>query len=142
MTNKNLIISCLVMLMVGVGSFFGGVKYQQKTLTSNRQSGDFPEMRQKGERVMLRPESNPAGEDVIMGEIINLDGELLSISLPNGGSKLMIVSANTLINKTVVGTLNDLVTGEYITAFGEVNAEGVIVPKSIYLGMRVGSKQE
>lgn len=142
MTNKNIIISCLFVVAVGVGSFFGGVKYQQKKLTSDRRPGEFPEMRQKGEGGMLRPESNPAGEDVIMGEIINLDGELLSISLPNGGSKLMIVSSNTSISKTVAGTLSDLVPGEYITTFGEANAEGVIVPKSIYLGMRVGTKQE
>lgn len=142
MTNKNIIISCLLVVVVGGGSFFGGVKYQQKKLTFDRQLGEFSEMRQKGEGGMLRPESNPAEENVIMGEIINLDGELLSISLPNGGSKLMIVSSNTSISKTVAGTLSDLVPGEHITTFGEVNAEGVIVPRSIYLGMRVGSKQE
>jgi len=149
-----------VALVVGGGSFYGGMKYAE----SKSSSGDFsargarlpdgqgsafggqnlqnlsPEERQQ----MLQEHGANAGGfrnrtggqqggGSASGEIIAKDDKSVTIKLRDGGSKIFFFADSTEIAKSVSGTPNDLEIGKSVVINGKANQDGSITAESIQL---------
>lgn len=133
MKNKILmiVIAILLFLMVGAGSFYCGMKFQQKKTSSLfnrrgggqnfRQNSQFP----GGMRQGFRP---------VSGEIIDRSEKSITVKLNDNSSKIILFSDKTAINKASQGTQEDLKTGEKVMVFGQENNDGSITAQNIQLG--------
>lgn len=134
MNKKNLYSSILVILIVGVLSFFAGMKYQESKSGrfANQQSG-FNMIRQGKGQSMFRPTA---------GEIINADEKSITVKLPDGSTKLVLLSDKTQINKAEKATKDDLKTGVQVAVFGTTNTDGgVITAQNIQLNPQMRRNQ-
>jgi len=124
---NNLIISVLLLIIVGAGTFFGGMKYQQsKRSVFNRQLGGL-----QGQRTGVG--SNRTGFRPVNGEIIGSDDKSITVKLQDGSSKIVLLSDKTEINKAATATKEDLKTGEKVAVFGTENSDGSVTAQNIQL---------
>lgn len=134
--NKNIIIGAIIgVLVVGGSAFYAGTKVSQ---SSDRPTG-FPE----GQAGQFRGgQSGPSGAQSrqgmfgggTVGEIIAKDDTSITVKLTDGGSKIILLSASTSINKTQAGTVADLIVGENVVVIGQANSDGSVNAQSIQLG--------
>jgi hypothetical protein len=129
MKNQNILITLLlVVIFSGVG-FFGGTIYQKsKTPTFG---GRFTNTN--------RADNNPQnirgrmGGGQVQGDIISADDKSITVKLPDGSSKIILVSSTTSINKASEGTITDLKVSEKVAAFGTTNQDGSVTAQNIQL---------
>jgi len=76
------------------------------------------------------------------GEIISKDENTITIKLNNGGSKIIMLSESTQINKFSQGTAEDLEIGKNILAQGTNNSDGSITAKTIQITPIIKEAQE
>ena len=153
---KSLSIFVAAILVVGGGSFYGGMKYAQSKAPQGRMSQvDFqnlsPEERQQRIRdfgtnvggARLRQGFGGQG-GFAAGEVISKDDSSLeqarygasksvTVKLQNGGSRIIFLSDKTEITKSVKGLIQDLAVGKQITANGSANQDGSISAQSIQI---------
>ena len=131
MKNKNLLVAILV-ISVGVGGFFAGIKYQQskQTLKTGFQT------KKKGKQGILRNQQQTKTK-AIKGEVISRDEKSITVKLPDNSSKLILISENTLINKTSEASVDDLKNGSQVMVFGKPNNDGSVSAVNIQVGRGV-----
>jgi ribosomal protein S1 len=120
------------LVAAGLG-FFGGMKYQEsKTPRFARNLPEnFQEMREEfgqrsdGVAVGLRP---------VNGEVLSVDEDSITVKLPDDSSKIILLSENSVINKTEEGSKDDLGEGTEIVVFGQENSDGSITAQNIQIG--------
>ena len=147
--NKTLLLSIMaVVVVVGGGAFYGGMKYAQ----SRNPRGQFsradlqnlsPEERQQ--RLQELGVNGGAGfrggagggqrggGGFTSGEIISKDDKSVTIKLRDGGSKIIFFSDSTEISKSAEGTSSDLEVGKSITVNGVANSDGSVTAETIQL---------
>ncbi len=135
MKNTTIIITFLLLIVVGAGAFFAGMKYQQSK--PSRFSQQFNGMQGQrtgmmGNRTNLRP---------VSGEIIASDDKSITVKLQDGSSKIVLVSSQTTINKAAQATKDDLKSGEQVAVFGQENSDGSVTAQNIQLNPNFGQKQ-
>lgn len=122
--NKNLIIAVLV-IIVGVGSFYAGMKYQQSKTPSFRQfQGERGSQRQMGQR---------AGASMVRGEVIDRDDKSITVKQSDGSTKIVLLLESTTINKAQEGKIDDLEKGVQVAIFGQENSDKSITATNIQL---------
>jgi hypothetical protein len=140
---KLIAIVIATVVVVGGGTFFGGMKYgESKNLRGQFSRADFqnlsPEERQQ------RLQQRGAGADgfrggqrseggFVTGEILSKDDKSITIKILDGGSKIVFFSDKTEIVKSVGGTPSDLEVGKNVTANGMANSDGSITAQTIQL---------
>lgn len=127
--NKSTIITILVVIIIGAGAFFAGMKYQQtKEPAFNRQfSGG------QGARMGAGNQSNRLGFRPVAGEIISTDDKSITVKLQDGSTKIVMVSDKTDINKAAQVNRDELKVGEKVSVFGQENSDGSVTAQSIQL---------
>lgn len=147
MKNKNLIITVLVMIVVAGGSFFAGMKFQQRKLQTftlgergnvvfNGQGKMQQGQRQGGSGVINRG----AGFRPVLGEIISSDDKSITVKMQDGSSKIIIVGDSTQINKADTAAKSDLTTGQTVSVFGQENSDGTITAQNIQLNPQMNGQ--
>jgi hypothetical protein len=131
---KKILVFTALLLAVGGGCFFGGMKYGQSK-TSFRGMGDnFGPGMSGNNATGTFPGSNRNGMGgMILGEITAKDSESITVKTQNGGTKIIYISDSAKIAKTEAGTVDDLTVGESITVSGTSNDDGSITAKLIQL---------
>ncbi len=140
---KTLPIIIGLIILVGAGAFYGGMKYgQSKSSAARRDMGAgfanlSPEERQQrmqqfgagagGLRGMR------SGDGFASGEILAKDETTITLKLQDGGSKIIFYATSTPLIKFSAGTIDDLKIGENITVTGMANQDGSITAESIQL---------
>lgn len=153
MSINPLIIGTLV-IIVAVGAFFGGMKYQQSKMRSfamggfgggqpgfvrgNGQGRTGGQMGQGGQGNMRFGQGQ--GYRPVAGEIINSDDKSFTVKLSDGSSKIILFSSTATIGKAVEATQADVKVGEMVAVFGIENADGSVTAQNIQLNpiSRVG----
>lgn len=131
MKNKSniIFISVIAILIVGAGSFYGGIKYANyKNPLRNAQQRDlsrFQQTRQGG--------GNRMRGNMVNGEIIKKDDKSITVKASDGGSRIIYISETTTVNKAVEGSMADIEIGKNIMATGAANSDGSIVAQSIQI---------
>jgi hypothetical protein len=144
--DKKLLIFLLAVIVVGVGAFYGGMKYtENKSLQSRFSQADFQNLRnlsleEKQQRLQQFGISgtgfNGGQRGVggfVNGEIILKDDKSITIKLRDGGSKIVFYSDATKIEKFLNGVIADLETGKLAIVSGKVNSDGSIIAETIQL---------
>lgn len=132
---KFLPLAVLVLVLVGAGAFFGGMKYAE----ARKQPGQFGDNWQGGNQSGQRGSGQMgtramAGKNgMVMGEILSKDDKSITVKIAEGGSKIVFFSDSTEIGKYVSGTPSDLEIGKSVTSNGSANADGSINAESIQL---------
>lgn len=129
---KNIIFAVIV-LIIGAGSFYGGVVYAKKS-QPQRNVGINARFQQGG--VMNGVGSGARGNansGAVNGEILSKDDKSITVKLRNGGSKIVFISASTKVAKSVEGALSDVSVGQQVMILGEDNSDGSISAQSVQI---------
>lgn len=118
----------VVLLVACVGSFYGGVRYQDSRASDV--NSQLPS--QFGQRQGGRNGNTTAGT-FANGEVISKDDQSITIKLQDGGSKIVYFSGSTTIGKTTTGSATDLKTGEQVMATGSSNSDGSVAAQNIQI---------
>lgn len=135
MNKKCVAVSALIMLAIGGGMFYGGMRYQKsKAPVFSRNAGERgnfqPGDRQRGGN---RLGSNTAGGDFVAGEIISKDDNSVTVKIRDGGSKIIFFSDSTSVGKSVEGSAADLSTSQQVMVSGKQNSDGTLTAQSIQI---------
>lgn len=122
---KKIILIIVALLIIGVGAFYGGMKYSQNRVSQNFRN----QMAAAG--AGLR--GNRLGANFISGEIISKDEQSISIKFPDASSKIVFFSDSTEISKTAEGSPGDLEVGKTVMVNGQINQDGSITSQSIQI---------
>ena len=125
MNKTFIIITIMLVIVVGAGTFFGGMKYQQ--------SKEPAFLRQLGTAQGARTGDNRTGFRPVTGEIIASDDKSITVKLQDGSSKIVFFSDTTQINKAEAASKSDLQTGQQVAVFGTQNSDGSVTAQNIQL---------
>ena len=147
---KFLLTIIAVAIIVGGGSFYGGMKYAESKNSRSRflqenfqnlQSLSPEERQQRFQQMAGHMETGVRGERMggaarasfIDGEILSKDDKSVTIKLRDGGSKIIFYSETTEVSKSVQGTTGDLAIGRQVSISGKPNSDGRITAQSIQI---------
>lgn len=131
---NNQIFLVLVLLAVVVGAFYGGMKYQQNQSMSLNGGGNIPNgIRGMGREGVGIAGNRNGGFRPVNGDIISADSTSITVKLPDGSSRIVLITDKTTINKAAAATKVDLISGEKVAVFGNTNADGSVTAQSIQL---------
>ncbi len=105
---------------LAAGQFQGRMQNQGQ----NQKPGQGNQLGQPGGRQGMQPAA---------GEILSSDDKSITVKLNNGGSKIVLVTDKTTINKASEATKADLTTGKNVAVFGTENSDGSVTAETIQL---------
>ena len=134
---KNKKIYCIVgaILVVVLAFYFGTLVNKNKgnSLSQNRggQVGIQQGVRggQNGTNSMQKGQRNFGG--MVSGEILTMDDKSITLKNRDGGSRIVLLSASTSIQKMTTGSLGDLKVGEQVVVAGPAGTDGTVTAQSI-----------
>jgi hypothetical protein len=131
---KIILILLILILVVGVGAFYGGMKYGQSKSPSLKNLQNLsPEQRQQ----LLQGRTGRVGAGFLSGEVISKDEKSLTLKTPDGNTKIIFFSGSTEISKSTEGSIDDIEIGKQIMVSGDQNSDGSYTAKTIQLSSRV-----
>lgn len=131
MKQNMIVVILLVTVATGAGGFFAGTKYQE-----NKRGQFFTQMGngQRPGNIM----NNVAGKNggrggfrPVAGEIVKNDAASITVKLTDGSSKIILLTAETQINKAEVITKEDLTAGTSVAVFGTETTDGSLTAQTI-----------
>lgn len=134
------VIACIV---VGAASFYGGMKFANMRRNLAQSSfGQRLGIQQSGFNRGSRFNNNNAngqggqfggGMRPVMGEIATLDDKSFTVKMPDGSSRIVILSENTSVNKATEAAKTDLKVGEQVNVIGSANNDGSLTAQNIQI---------
>ncbi|HSW89412.1 MAG TPA: hypothetical protein VLH19_00900 [Patescibacteria group bacterium] len=131
--NKNMMMGAGIAAIVVAGGagFFGGMQYQ-KSKAPTFGNGTFVRMGANGGRQgAFGGRAN--GMRPVAGDVIAKDDKSITVKMPDGSSKIVLLSGTTVINKEATGTLADISVGTKVGVFGTENSDGSVTAQNIQL---------
>ncbi|NTW14437.1 MAG: hypothetical protein HGA31_05420 [Candidatus Moranbacteria bacterium] len=146
MDKNHKIAMVVLVIVVGAGTFYGGMKY-----TANQKTSQFDA---RGAGVRQGAESGSAGRaggqrgagmmqgagvlnggagDFSGGEVTAKDDTSVTIKTRNGGSQIVFFAPSTTVGKSVTGSTSDLVVGQQVMANGKNNPDGSLAATNIQI---------
>jgi hypothetical protein len=135
MQNKKIYMGVVICLVVAGLSFWGGMIYAGKNITAANASrqGGFNQngfnQNGGGTRQVSRGGANAGG--LVSGEVLSVDSKSITVKLRDGGSKIVLFSPTTKVEKTVDGVTTDVVVGKQVSITGTANTDGSVSATSI-----------
>ncbi len=138
MNIKKILPIILVLVIIGGGAFYGGMKYQQSKSPLARFSaeqrqqafqGNMEEDFQGRDRVGARA----MGTGFLSGEVVAKDEQSLTLKMLNGGSRIIFFSDSIEVSKTTDGSMGDVEIGKQIMVTGDQNSDGSYTAETIQL---------
>lgn len=133
---KIFIIGFVIIIIVGAGAFYGGMKYGQSRVSQSFQnlrntfSGGQQSFGQAGANAGNRLGQ---GNGFLNGEVLSKDDKSVTVKDRQGGSKIVFFSDSTIISKSTEGSSADLEVGKQILVTGSTNSDGSITAKNIQI---------
>lgn len=137
MFNKKNIIIGVVVIIVGAGSFFGGMKIGEGNKPNTFGNRNFQSMTDAQRQQLAQ--QNPTGRigqngfGGTAGEVLSKDDKSITVKIPSGGSKIILYSNTTIIGKATTATINDIQVGQTISVNGTTNTDGSVSARSIQI---------
>lgn len=122
---KYIIYSIIAVVVVGGAAFYGGMQYGQNAKSSASNYG--------GRAFRSNGAFAGANGGMVEGQIVSMDSQSITVSLPTGGSKIIFYSPTTQVRKTTDGSISDLSQGTSIIVSGSQNSDGSITASSIQI---------
>lgn len=122
---KNPIIGLVIVaVLFGALGFFGGMQYQKSQRVSFAQLAGQGQMRRLGQN---------GNAQVTRGEILSLDNNSVTVKLPDGSSKIILLGGNASITEATTASKDSLKSGEQVAVFGSSNPDGSVTAQNIQL---------
>ena len=127
---KEYLVGIILIIVVGVGAFFGGMQYQksQRSSLRNAQFGGQGQAQGQFADRAGRQNGRP-----VAGSIVNSDDISITVKLADGGGKIVLLSGSTVVNKQTAGSKADLKTGERVMVTGKENSDGSLTADTVSL---------
>ena len=128
----------ILLIIVGGGAFYGGMKYgQSKWGLGNFSRQNFQNLsEEERQQLFQRGVGMRTGAGFLNGEVIARDEQSLTLKLPDGSTKIIFFSSSTQTSKTIEGTIDDIEIGKEIMVSGDQNSDGSYTAKTIQLSPR------
>ncbi|MCL6560647.1 MAG: hypothetical protein K6U74_18005 [Firmicutes bacterium] len=134
-TLKKVVLPILLVLVVGVGTFYLGVWYQKSQAASIMGSrGRFDNTQGQSAGNQARRFFGQGQGRPFAGEIISKDSKSITIKLRDGSSKIVMLPDKATIRKFTAGSREDLKQGGQVLVIGEENADGSITASTVQIG--------
>ena len=139
MQNKKIIVSIGVCVLIALISFWGGVSYGKSKSSVNsftKGQGSFNQNGtnfQGGRMMGQNTKGGGNGGGFTSGEVISMDATSMTIKLRDGGSKIVLFSPTSKVEKTVDGTITDVAVGKSVMVTGTTNPDGSVSATSIQM---------
>ena len=131
---KNLIAPLIVVaVLIGAGSFYGGMQYQksqQPTPQAQRGAGNGGGQRGAGGLGGVR---GGMGGGFISGEVLSKDAQSITVKLRDGSSKIVFFASSTAVGKMDAGSIADVAQGTQVTITGTTNNDGSVTASNIQI---------
>jgi len=134
---KKTILFLIILIIVGGGSFWGGIQYEKNKISSQRPSFQNLQNLSPEQRQQFAQRAGGTGTNFLSGEVISKDEQSLTLKMSDGGSKIIFFSDSTQISKTTEGKIEDIEVGKQIIVSGNQNSDGSYTAKTIQLSPRV-----
>ena len=135
---KNLILILIALIIVGVGGFFGGMKYGQSQALKNLTPEKMREIfQQRGGPLFTRNQGQGQRIGFLSGQVISKDEKSLTIKLPDGSTKIVFISQSTQVLKATEGSIEDIEIGKEISVTGTQNEDKSLTARTIQISPRL-----
>jgi len=131
---KKIIIWIVVLIVVAGGSFYGGMKYQASKKPSAASFGQF----RNGAGVNART-GQAVGAGAIMGQVLSIDNQSMTVQMRDGSSKVVILSSSTGVSKQASGAIGDVKIGNEVSVIGTTNTDGSVTAQTIQIRPNIPS---
>lgn len=136
--NKQLISAVVAAIILAGGSgFYGGMAYGQNKSAGSAQlsgrmrfQGGAEDGTARAERAFI---GRGQGGGFVAGEILAVDDKSITLKLPDGGSRIVILSDSTSVTKFADGSRSDLTVGASVMVTGSTNSDGSVTARSVQL---------
>jgi len=133
--SKAMVISVILVVLALGGGFFAGMQYQKSRpsfmMTSGFGGGQYGQFRGRfaqgggqGGNTTFRP---------VRGQVLSVDANGLTVKLPDGSSKIVVISSSTNLMKSAPATSSDITAGETVTVIGTQNSDGSITASNVQI---------
>jgi hypothetical protein len=136
---KNLFVFLLLLVIVLVGGFLGGMKYGESKALKNLTPEKMREIfQQRGGQFFAQNQGQRqrAGQNFLSGQVISKDEKSLTVKLPDGSTKIIFLSQSTQILKSAEGSIDDVQVGKEILVAGNQNTDGSLTARTIQVRNR------
>lgn len=131
---RNSIIAGIIGVSIIGGAFYGGIAYAKSQRQDAR--GDFAG-RFEGEAGNGEAggghAAGPRAGGFTAGEIISKDATGITIKMPDGSTKIVLVGSSAQISKSTSGVIDDLAIGAQVTVAGSANSDGSLTAESVQI---------
>ena len=124
---NNFVMTGIALVVVAVVAFFAGTKYQQNQTSQTSQTT------QGTGRGQGRSRNGGGGGGRVMGDILNADDKSITVKMPDGSTKLVLLSSTTAITTATAAAKTDLKVGTRVGVFGTDNPDGSTTAQTIQL---------
>lgn len=126
---KNILLFITVLIIVGGGAFYGGMRYEQSKKFFPQDFQNFsPEQRQQ---FFLQREGQRVDGRFLVGKVIGKDEKSLTLKMQDNSTRIVFFSDSTKISKTTEGKIDDIEIGKQIIVSGSQNSDGSYSAKTI-----------
>lgn len=145
MSSKSIIITVVVVVVIGVGSFYGGTVYEKSSLSKqgmlrSASAGQFGNGAQRGQGQgsaggagFARGGNGSNNGNFVAGQITAKNDNSITVQGRDGSSKIVFFSGSTSIGKAAQGTADDLANGEQVVVTGQANSDGTVAAQNIQI---------
>ena len=130
----------VILLVVGGGTFYGGMKYgESKGGPGNFSRQNFQNLSEEERQQISQGKAGEMGRGTnsgLSGEVIAKDEQSLTLKAQDGSSKIVFFSTSTAISKMTDGSINDIEIGKQVMVSGDQNPDGSYTAKTIQLSPR------
>jgi len=130
------ILPIIVLVVVAIGAFYGGMRYGGKdNLSARFPGGDFGDYSQGGGQAMYQEGGMEGemhrGDGFVSGKILSVDEVSVTVELRDGGSKIVFVSDEIRVTTLAEGVLGDLKEGDSVIINGQSNSDGSVTAETL-----------
>ncbi len=130
MKAQQIVFTIILVLAVGAAAFWGGIEYQKgKTPMMGRGAQAGLQGRNGGQGRF----GGRNGETGARGQVISSNDNGITVKLPDGSSKIVIISSGTQVGKQQPAAKSDIQNGDTVMVFGTANSDGSINAQSVQI---------
>ena len=129
------IILTVLIIVAGAGGFFGGRQYEKSKLPAPFRNANFNARNVNGSIFGGRGFGGQfgAGGSATRGDVTSVSGNTVTVKLANGGSRIVILSSSTQVEKSATASVSDVTVGTTINAIGTANSDGSLTATTVQL---------